>query len=155
MPTAPRPACSAVLIGVGGYVHFCLYRHGYRFIPRIGTAFLVQFTSSAVVALALLFGRGCVRLGRRRLKLQQFVRLGGMALSTGTLAALAVAHTSGGLFGFRERGLEPAPQTLVTVLVEYEAAVLLAIAMLGDHFADRRTPASNRRPRMAQLPDAA
>ena len=146
---------SAVLIAVGGYVHFCLYRHGYRFVPEIGMGFLLQFTSSAVVAVALLLVRGSVRLGRRRLALRQLVRLVGIALAVGTLAALAIAHTSGGLFGFRERGLEPAPQTLITILVEYEAAVLLAIAMFGAHFADRRTSASGRIPRTTRLPDAA
>src|ERR1700724_1801945 len=54
---------SAVLILAGGYVHFCLYRHGYRFIPEIGVSFLLQFTSSAILAAALLVRRGQVRLG--------------------------------------------------------------------------------------------
>src|SRR5260370_35486565 len=52
---------SAALILAGGYVHFCLYRHGYRFIPKIGVSFLLQAVSSVLLAWALLVLRG----GRR------------------------------------------------------------------------------------------
>ena len=55
MTTARRlTVLAALLIVTGGYVHFCLYRHGYRFIPTIGISFLLQFTSSALLAGALL-----------------------------------------------------------------------------------------------------
>jgi len=75
----------------------------------------------------------------------------------GTLAALAIAHTSGGLFGFRETGLNPSPQTLIAILVEYDAAALLAIAMLLSRLAARRAPAASRahHPGGTRLPDAA
>src|SRR5207248_9364836 len=43
---------SAALILAGGYVHLCLYRHGYRFIPKIGVSFLLQAASSAILAVA-------------------------------------------------------------------------------------------------------
>jgi hypothetical protein len=59
-------AASAVLILSGGDVHLCLYRHGYRFIPKIGVSFLLQFSSSAALAVALLVRRGRVRLGGTR-----------------------------------------------------------------------------------------
>jgi hypothetical protein len=32
---------TALLVATGGYVHFCLYRHGYRTIPKIGVGFLL------------------------------------------------------------------------------------------------------------------
>jgi hypothetical protein len=148
---------SAALIVAGGYVHFCLYSHGYRSIPTIGPAFLLQFTSSAAIAIALVLARGWVRTGRHRVSIAQLARFAGIGLGVGTLAALAVAHTSGGLFGFREIGLKPAPQTLITIIVEYAAAVLLAIAMLCSRFAARlaRVGVRERNSRGAHLTDAA
>src|SRR6202795_1570484 len=47
---------TAALVATGGYVHFCLYRHGYRTIPKIGVGFLLQVITSAVVVVALLLG---------------------------------------------------------------------------------------------------
>jgi len=128
-----------VLILAGGYVHFCLYRHGYRFIPKIGVSFLLQFTSSAALAAALLVRRGRVRLGRHSVALAQLTRLSAIGLSVGTLAALGIAHTSGGLFQFREIGLRPAPQTLIAIGAESLAALLLGVAMLAG-----RTAVSNQ-----------
>jgi hypothetical protein len=117
-------AASAALILVGGYVHLCLYRHGYRFIPKIGVGFLLQAISSAVLAAVLLVNGG------RSLALAQVARLSAIALSLGTLAALGVAHTSGGLFQFREIGLRPAPQTLIAIITESLATLLLGLATL-------------------------
>jgi hypothetical protein len=129
---------SAVLILIGGYVHFCLYRNGYRFIPKIGVSFVLQFVSSAILAGALLVRLRRVRLGHFRVDLAQLARLAAIGLSVGDLAALGIAHTSGGLFNFREIGLRPAPQTLITIVVESLAAILLAIAMLQTWAAGRR-----------------
>jgi hypothetical protein len=147
---------AAALIAGGGYVHFCLYRHGYRSIPTIGRGFLLQFTSSAVIAAALVVVRGAWYLGRHRVPLAQVARLSGFALAVGTLVALAIAHTSGGLFGFRETGLQPSPQTVITVIVEFDAAVLLLMAMacswLSEHHATR---GEGPRSTGARDPDAA
>ena len=66
---------SALLILAGGYVHFCLYRHGYRFIPKIGFSFLLQSTSSALLAGALLFSGGRIRIARHFVPLAQLTRL--------------------------------------------------------------------------------
>jgi len=64
----PRPAlryAAAASIVVGGYVHYCLYRNGFRTIPKIGVGFLLQAITSVLVAGALLIGRERVlRLGR-------------------------------------------------------------------------------------------
>jgi hypothetical protein len=126
-------ALSAALILAGGYIHFCLYRNGYRFIPKIGIAFFLQFSSSAIIAAALVVVRGRLRIARHTLAVAQLVRLSGVGLTAGTLAALGIAHTPMGLFAFREFGLRPAPQTLVTILVESIATVLLVAAMLYAH----------------------
>ena len=47
---------TAALVATGGYVHFCLYRHGYRTIPKIGVGFGLQVVTSGVVVAALLIG---------------------------------------------------------------------------------------------------
>lgn len=137
-------AISAGLILVGGYVHLCLYRHGYRYIPKIGVSFLVQAVSSVVLATALLVRRGSLPLGRHTLALPQLTRLAAIGLSLGTLAALAIAHTPGGLFQFREIGLRPAPQTLVAIVAESLAAVLLAVAMIEARMTTYRATAARR-----------
>jgi hypothetical protein len=139
-PGRPRPnrattarrlsLVSAVLILAGGYVHFCLYRHGYRFIPKIGVSFLLQAGSSVILAAALLLRGGRMRLAGHSVALAQLARLSAIGLSVGTLGALGVAHTSAGLFQFHEIGLRPAPQTLIAIVVETLAALFLSVAML-------------------------
>jgi hypothetical protein len=121
---------SALLILAGGYVHFCLYRHGYRFIPKIGVSFFLQSTSSAILGGALFWRGGPIRIGRHFVPLAQLTRLSAIGLSVGTLAALGIAHTPGGLFQFHEIGLRPAPQTLIAIVVESLAAILLGLAMV-------------------------
>jgi hypothetical protein len=128
---------AAVLVLAGGYVHFCLYRHGYRFIPKIGVSFLLQAVSSTVLAAALLVRGGRMRVGQRSVALPQLTRLSAIGLSLGTLAALGIAHTPQGLFQFREIGLRPAPQTLVAIVAESLATLLLGVAMLEGRAATR------------------
>ncbi len=135
---------SALLIVIGGYVHFCLYRKGYRFIPKIGVSFLLQFSASALLAGLLLIRRGQVPVAGRPVALPQVIRLAAIALSIGDLVALGLAHTSGGLFDFREMGLQPAPQTLVTIVVESLTAVLLAVAVIQARRAERRPGVPHR-----------
>lgn len=128
---------AAALIIVAGYVHLCLYRHGYRFIPKIGVSFLIQAVSSLVLAGALLVKGGRIHFGRRSVSLAHLTRLSALGLSLGTLAALGLAHTPGGLFQFHEIGLRPAPQTLIAIVAESLAALLLGGAMAEGL---RRTP---------------
>ena len=124
---------AAAAIVIGGYVHFCLYRHGFRAIPKIGTAFLIQVLSSVVVAAALVIGREQVlHLGRRIVRRTAAVRMAGLMLSIGTLAAFGLTRTPAGLFNFMERGLQPAPQALIALVAESAAAVLLGVALMTD-----------------------
>jgi hypothetical protein len=143
---------SAALILVGGYVHYCLYMRGYAFIPKIGVSFLLQATASVVLALALLVQDRRIHQGGHAVAVAQLTRLCAIGLSVGTLAALGIAHTQAGLFQFREIGLQPAPQTIIAIVVESIAALLLTVAVLERWAAARtRSPApavaaSTRRP---------
>ena len=137
----PRPAlryAAAASIAVGGYVHYCLYRNGFRTIPKIGVGFLLQVITSALVAGALVIGREHVlRLGRLVVRSSVAVWLLGLSLSVGTLAAFGLSHTPMGLFAFREFGWQPAPQAAIALVAELTAVVLLATGLL----IDRRRPA--------------
>jgi hypothetical protein len=126
-------AAAAGAIVVGGYVHYCLYRHGYRSIPKIGTGFLLQVLSSAVVAGALVIGRErALHLGHLVVRRTAAVRLAGLMLSIGTLAAFGLTRTPAGLFNFVEHGLQPAPQAVTALVAETLAIVLLGIAVFAD-----------------------
>jgi hypothetical protein len=121
---------TAALVAAGGYIHFCLYRHGYRAIPTIGTAFLLQAVSSGVAATALLVPWHPVRVGAHLLSPATIVKLGTALLSAGTLVGFWLSRRPGGIFHFQERGLEPAPQAVLALLTEV-SALLLAVALLA------------------------
>ena len=110
----------ALSLAVGGFVHLCLYRHGYRSIPDIGALFAANVVASAAMAAALLVRRDLL------------VRLAGIAVAAGTLAAFAVSRTGGGLLHFREIGLLPSPQAGIALAAELAAFVILGITIAWD-----------------------
>lgn len=121
---------TAALVATGGYVHFCLYRHGYRTIPKIGVGFGLQVVTSAIVVVALLLGPHRVaRLARVAHVTDRLAgiltELAAAALAIGTLAAFALSRTPGGLFNFQERGLQPSPQALIALVAEIGVLVAL------------------------------
>jgi hypothetical protein len=125
---------TATLVAAGGYVHFCLYRHGYRTIPKIGVGFLLQVVTSAVVVIALLMGphlSGRVAHVTDRLA-GTLTELAAAALAAGTLVAFALSRTPGGLFNFQERGLQPAPQALIALVAELGVLVIVGAWFLAD-----------------------
>ena len=138
--TGPRPGgrralrcAAAAAIAVGGYIHLCLYRNGFRAIPTIGVGFLVQVIGSAAVAGALVIGRDrLLHVGRMAVHSSAVVRLLGLGLSGGTLVAFGLTRTPMGLFNFRELGLEPAPQALIALVAELAALALLTITLVLD-----------------------
>ena len=143
-PARRRPrtfgVATALLVATGGYVHFCLYRHGYRTIPKIGVGFLLQVVTSAVVAGVLLAGPH--RVGRvahisDRLA-GTLTELTAVALAGGTLAAFALTRRPGGLFNFQERGLQPAPQALIALVAEAGVLVVVGAWFVADRMVERR-----------------
>ena len=114
---ALRVAISATL-AISGVIHADLYIHGYRHIPTVGPAFLLQ--ASLFCALAVLIALGA----------PDWFSWAAAALSVGTLIAFALSRTVG-LFGFTERGLQPAPQAAVSLITEVLTVALVAVFVLA------------------------
>jgi hypothetical protein len=134
---------TAALVLTGGYVHLCLYRGGYRAIPKIGVGFLLQVIASAAVAFVLLLGPHVIAraVHLREGAAEMAVHLAAFGLASGTLVAFALTRTPAGLFNFRERGLQPAPQALIALLAEAAVVVIAGAGLIADQLrSHRRTP---------------
>lgn len=107
---------AALGVAASGYLHAELYIHGYRAIPGIGPAFLLQASASFAVALLLLASGALI------------LRLGALAVTLGALGGFVLSRTVG-VLGFIEHGLEPAPQALLSIGVEVVTVALLAIGL--------------------------
>jgi hypothetical protein len=108
---------AAGCLAASGMLHAQLYLHGYRTIPGIGPAFLLQASGSLAVALLLTLNSTIV------------LRLAAAALAAGALLGFIASRTIG-VAGFVEYGLQPAPQALISLLVETAALALLAVPLL-------------------------
>ena len=103
----------AAALAVTGVTHAYLFIHGYRHIPNIGTAFLLQASVCCAVAVLLVVGG------------PGWLRWAAAALSAGSLGAFALSRTVG-LLGFTERGWQPAPHAAISVIAEVLTVVLWA-----------------------------
>ncbi|OBH16483.1 hypothetical protein A9X03_21185 [Mycobacterium sp. E1715] len=117
----------AVSLAVSAAGHAYLYVHGYRHIPDIGAAFLVQASVSFAIALLILLGG------------PEWLRWAAAAVAGGSLVAFALSRTVG-LQGFVERGWEPAPYAAITVTAE-----ALTVLLWAGELATRR----DRQPRQS------
>lgn len=109
---------AAVLLVADGWVHLDLYRHGYRSVPTIGPLFALNAASSALVGLVVLLRRELI------------VRMAAILVAVGTLAGFVASRLPGGIFGFQEKGLQPAPQGAEALIAE-----ILIIVVVGGTFA--------------------
>jgi hypothetical protein len=110
--TATRLLTAAATAGTG-YVHASLYlNQDYRAIPTIGPAFLLLSSASFAVAALLLSSASPVP------------RLGAVVVAVGALGGFIMSRTIG-VAGFTERGLQPAPQALISLITELGALALL------------------------------
>ena len=107
---------AATFVLAGGYIHFDLWRDGYRAIEYIGPLFVANAVVSALLCVALL-----LRAGIR-------VALAGVAFSAGSLVALVLSRTTG-LFGFTERGWTDMAVQATTA--EIGAIVAIALVMVA------------------------
>jgi hypothetical protein len=117
----PRILIAAGLT-VSGVSHANLYAHGYSDVPTIGTAFLLQASVFLAVAALVLVGGPDWLLGAAG------------ALAVGAIGAFALSRTVG-LAGFVERGWEPAPHAVVSVIAEF----VTVLACAGWWFRRRRS----------------
>jgi hypothetical protein len=111
-----RTAISASL-AVSGVVHAYLYIHGYRDIPAIGPAFLLQGSMFCALALLILVGGPAW--------LQLVAAIG----AAGSLVAFALSRTAT-LFGFTETGWQPSPYAAITVIAEVLTLLLVGTTAL-------------------------
>ena len=123
--TASRPTRLAVRAGVGvtlavsGVIHAYLYIDGgYRYIPTVGSGFLVQATIFCALAVLILVGA------------PEWISWAGAVLSVGALIAFALSRTVG-LFGFTERGWSPSPYAALSVIAEALTVALVALGLLA------------------------
>ena len=103
----------AAALAVSGISHAYLYIHGYRHIPNIGTAFLLQASVSVAVAVLLVVGG------------PGWLRWAAAALAGGSLVAFALSRTVG-VLGFTERGWQPSPHAAISAVAEVLTVVLWA-----------------------------
>lgn len=114
MSRVPR-ILAALLVVVGGVVHFELWRTGYRGIPYVGPMFLANVVASGLIAVSLLVVKDLR------------VAIAGVALSVGSLIGLVLSRTVG-LAGFMESGFTVAASR--TVAAEVGALVALALVVV-------------------------
>lgn len=116
LPTARR-AAAAVAIAVAGYVHLVLYRRSYHAAPHIGALFALDVVVAAGAAAALVVVRA---------RASDLVAL---AHASAAAAGFLLSRTVG-LWGFKEQGLDPAPDAAVAIGAELAAIVLLAAGVV-------------------------
>ncbi|MBV8861056.1 MAG: hypothetical protein JO259_04225 [Mycobacterium sp.] len=109
----------AAALAVSGISHAYLYIHGYQHVPDIGTAFAVQASVSFAIAALILVGG------------PEWLRWAAAMVAGGSLVAFALSRTVG-LFGFSERGWQPSPHAVVSLIAE-----LLIVALWAAHLAHR------------------
>jgi hypothetical protein len=107
----------AATLAVSGVSHAYLYIHGYRHIPNIGTAFLLQASVCFALAVLLVIGGPA------------WLRWAAAGLAAGSLVAFALSR-SVGLLGFTERGWQPSPHAAISVTAEALTVVLWAVGLL-------------------------
>ena len=108
----------AASLAVSGVSHAYLYIHGYRHIPNIGAAFLLQSSICIAVAVLLVLGG------------PGWLRWAAAAIAAGSLVAFALSRTVG-LLGFTERGWEPSPHAAISAVAEALTVVLWAVWVLS------------------------
>jgi hypothetical protein len=113
---ALRTAISASL-AASGVIHGYLYIHGYRDIPTVGPAFLLQGSVFCALAVLVLAGGPA------------WLQLVAVIGATGSLVAFALSRTVG-LFGFSETGWQPAPYAAITVVAEILTLLLVGATAL-------------------------
>ncbi|WP_103336578.1 hypothetical protein [Amycolatopsis sp. CA-126428] len=73
------------------------------------------------------------------------LRIAAAGLAAGASAGFVLSRTTG-LFGFSERGFQPAPKALLSVVAEVAVVVLVAVALHRDGFRWRAAARTEKMP---------
>jgi hypothetical protein len=130
-----RTAISAS-VAVSGVLHAYLYTDGYRDIPTVGPAFLVQASVFCALAVLILAGGPA------------WMQLVAAIGAAGSLVAFALSRTAS-LFGFTETGWQPSPYAAITVIAEVLTLLLVGTTAL------RQRPRASKDPLLHQRADRA
>jgi hypothetical protein len=140
-----RPTLAAlpvsICLTVVGYIHAQLYVRSYHAIPYIGTSFRWDAAASFAVAALLLIRNATV------------LRIAAIALCLSGLGGFIGSRTIG-LFGFTERGWQPAPQALLSLLA-WVVALALLLFPFARQLAEERTAFFKLRTAIRNLPPEA
>lgn len=96
--------------------HGYLYVHGYQHIPVVGRGFLALASASAALAVLIALGGPL------------WLRAAALLTSLGALVAFVLSRTVG-VLGFLERGWQPAPHAMLSIVAEALTAALCLIAV--------------------------
>jgi hypothetical protein len=121
------------LLGVGVDHLEQYYADFYSAIPTIGTLFVLNFASAAVVAIGLVAPMERLA-GRRSQAVLALLAIGGIGVAAGSLAGLLVSE-NGGLFGFMEQGYREA--IVISIVLEAATIGLLALFVAANGFGIR------------------
>jgi len=113
----PVRLVAAILVLGGGLVHYRLWSDGYQDIDRVGPMFIVNVVASLGLAVALVAWRHWAPV------------VGALGLVNGTLVAFGISRTDWDILGFNERGFEPSPEAVLTLVFEIGAAAALALLL--------------------------
>jgi hypothetical protein len=113
---ATRVALGASL-AVSGFVHAYLYVDGYRDIPTVGPAFLLQGSAFCTLALLILAGGPA------------WLRWAAAAGAAASLIAFTLSRTVG-LVGFTETGWQPTPYAMAAVLAEVVTVLIVGASVV-------------------------
>lgn len=101
----------AAAMATSAIAHARLYVQGYRFIPVVGPGFLVVTAVLGALAILILVGGPA------------WMRAVAALISVGAIGAFVLSRTIG-FFGFVERGWDPQPYTVVSIVAEILVVVL-------------------------------
>lgn len=122
---AVRLLGATLLLFVGADHYYEYAARDYSVIPTIGTLFLLNFVSAAIVGLVLL--APLERLSRRRgMRVEALLAASGAAIAATSLLALLVSEQTK-LFGFMEQNYRPE----IVVAIATEAAAMLVLSVLS------------------------
>lgn len=108
----------AALVLVGGAIHTWLAFEDYG-TADLEKVFFLNGAGSALVAAVIVLTR------------HPLAALFGVGISAVSLLAFGLSRVGDGVLGFRATGLDPAPEGLLTILVEAGALVVLGLVVIA------------------------